>query len=316
MSARAIKRMQALAFKPKVFGNGMELGPWFAPEDKSTAQIDPHEKITTSGGTEMDFGDYWRGIDNGTRAVILEYPDVYDISDQSEPIWDALNASGFISGLAPTGEGYLDAPGLPLVSPVAITPGWWQITDDRALCVYPNPRAEDSYLVWTVVVPHDSAGPLNGKCVSPFASIFTVTSDGSFKPHWARHTPVTTSLVIFDFCAVLVAASIMQADPRVVASRKRPPARASRQKRRRDRPSYRSMTTIALPGLRYDKSTGHWTAKAGAGVAWHMVRGHYRLLTSDRYVNKQGQKVWVKPHSKGDPDKGATRKRYVPDSAG
>ena len=60
------------------------------------------------------------------------------------------------------------------------------------------------------------------------------------------------------------------------------------------------MVVIPRSGLvkRYKNSHG----MTGADRMPHFRRGHLRTLTSDRYVNKQGQRIWVKPTTIGEPD--------------
>jgi len=105
-----------------------------------------------------------------------------------------------------------------------------------------------------------------------------------------------------------VAGNIMSADPAIAETTARPRRLVSQQKRRHGFATERT-TTINLPGLRYE--SGRWLAKTGAGVAWHMVRGHWRALKHPKYGEQR--RVWVRPHSKGSADHGTVSHVYTVD---
>lgn len=109
-------------------------------------------------------------------------------------------------------------------------------------------------------------------------------------------------------CAAVVAANLMSADSGIVKATTRPAKLVAKQRRRSGFATERT-TTINLPALKYER--GRWTAKTGAGVAWHMVRGHWRELKSERYKRKRGQRVWVRPHTKGSADLGTVTHKYM-----
>jgi hypothetical protein len=318
MTAKNIRLMQQLAYEGGPEFNGHLLGPWMHPEDDLPSIGDPFAAtIELSVGT-VTLADYWAAIYHNTRAVIANYPDVYDIEAQRDEIYKGIRASS-LDGSIGLGDvdrsGYIHFESLPLVGPLRVAPGWWQIDEGRAVCIIQRGEI-DSYLVWNVVLrdPQTINGVTLPRLVSPTNAMMTVTPDGDVKVHddYYLRAPQTQLLLLVDFQICSVAMSIMQTDPKVVERTERNQAKKKPRKTKKRTPIYSSMATIALPGLRYERATGSWSAKRSTGVAWHMVRGHYRLLKSDRYVNKQGQKVWVKPHSKGDLRRGSARKRYIP----
>ena len=107
--------------------------------------------------------------------------------------------------------------------------------------------------------------------------------------------------------AVVIANSIALADPGVVEHTDTPP-RLLKASVKRKRPKVARWTVINLPGLRYDGGAFH--TKTGKGVAWHMVRGHYRTLSSAKFSHKQGQKVFVRPHARGHKELGVSTGSY------
>ena len=113
---------------------------------------------------------------------------------------------------------------------------------------------------------------------------------------------------VITLLAMTVAANLMSADPAIVETTSRPRRLVSKQRRRYGFASEHT-TTINLPGLRYE--SGRWSAKTGAGVAWHMVRGHWRTLKHPKY--KEQRRVWVRPHSKGSADLGTVSHNYTID---
>lgn len=128
-------------------------------------------------------------------------------------------------------------------------------------------------------------------------------------PGISRRPAGTTNFMLSLVLVVLVANSIVTADPTTAITRKSP-ARLVTANRKRGRPSPRAMTWLDLPELSYKRSTGTFTAKRGGGVAWHMVRGHWRSLSSPRFTRKSGQKVWVSPHFKGRREDGSSGSGY------
>lgn len=320
MSARAIQRMQELAFDGGPIYEGYLLGPWLAPGDEDLPKPNPFtEKVELSAGATVTLAEYWEAFHYNTRAVIRAYPDVFDIQDQAEEIYKGVTESQ--NGkwdIAPVAESssYVHFQSLPLVGPFRIAPGWWQVEENRAVCIMQRGEL-DSYLAWNVVVrdPQRINDVVLPRLLSPTNAMLTVTPDGDVKltNSEAAHT---TAMLLADFAVCSVAMSIMQADPEVVHCERRHRAAKKARKTKKRPPGYEVMRTIVLPGLRYERATGSWHAKRSNGVAWHMVRGHYRLLKSEKFRNKQGQKVWVKPHSRGrEFQHVANRKRYVPDSA-
>lgn len=320
MSAKAIQLMQELAFAGGPEYEGYMLGPWLAPGDEDVAQpIDPFSQTIDLAWGTITMADLWSGIYHNTRAVVTAYPDVFDIQDQSEEIYKgvALSQPGGRWDIHPV-EGsntYFQFQSLPLVGPFRISPGWWQITDNRVVCIMERGEGAGSYHAWNVVLrdPQTIDGTTFPRLVSPTNAMLTVTPDGDVKVNdYTDPAPHTLSMLISDFAVCCVAMSIMQADPEVVRCEKRHRAAKKARKTKNRPPGYEAMRTIVLPGLRYERATGSWHAKRHNGVAWHMVRGHYRLLKSEKFRNKQGQKVWVKPHSRGrESSHAATRKRYV-----
>lgn len=109
--------------------------------------------------------------------------------------------------------------------------------------------------------------------------------------------------------SVLLANSIAQADPTLLHA-ERVPARRLRSLRKKGRTVPVGRVWLDLPGLKYNTRAGTWTAPREGGVSWHMVRGHWRLLSAEKWTHKQGQKVWVTPHAKGKGPKAAPRSGY------
>lgn len=111
-------------------------------------------------------------------------------------------------------------------------------------------------------------------------------------------------------CVTVVAANLMSADSGIVKTAARPAKLVAKHRRRYGFATERT-TTINLPALKYER--GRWAAKTGAGVAWHMVRGHWRELKSERYKRKRGLRVWVRPHAKGSAGLGTVTHKYMLD---
>lgn len=115
-----------------------------------------------------------------------------------------------------------------------------------------------------------------------------------------EYARISTLQLLLSKTIVLLCHTIITADPSILRTSTQPKKlRAANAKRGKRTPSGKRW--IHLPGLRYDSRTGRWSAdpKTPGGVRWHRVRGTYRVLTSERFVNKKGQRVWVRPHTRG-----------------
>jgi hypothetical protein len=65
---------------------------------------------------------------------------------------------------------------------------------------------------------------------------------------------------------------------------------------------------IVLPRTR--ASSAGTQQHEGSPKRWHLCSGHFRELRSDKFTRKQGQWVWVQPHSRGDAELGQVFKNY------
>lgn len=108
---------------------------------------------------------------------------------------------------------------------------------------------------------------------------------------------------------VLLLNTLVQSDATVLRT-ERIPVKRARSLEKKGRQVVRVRSWIDLPGLQYQKGTFTAPPPQPGGVAWHRVRGHWRRLQSTRYVHKSGQKVWVRPHSRGHRDMGESNVPY------
>lgn len=260
-----------------------------------------------------------------------------DIRSESGAIIDSLAAmpdGGLqLSETLRTGDQKLDAKldprsidgvNLPAVGPLEIgLPGWWQIDEWNAVVLVLREREAEMQIVSCSVV---SVSEYGGQVVVGYPLGFTqltiLNQEGLLLTFDKRARDKLKSEG-FDYsdekiesmrefaatmiACVLVASTIMQADPDVVVTTRTPPKLLKAARKRGNLTKPEKTTRIELPGLRYEH--GNWRANTGRGVAWHMVRGHWRNLTHPKY--REQRRVWVRPHSKGSPDLGTVSHHYT-----
>lgn len=112
-----------------------------------------------------------------------------------------------------------------------------------------------------------------------------------------------------DILRIMVANSIMNADPEIVERTDVPP-RLIKKAVKQNKGVCTAIHTINLTNLRYKNN--RWISKnSQGGVAWHCVRGHFRKLNAEQYTQKRGQRVWVRPHTRGKKSLGKIQHNYV-----
>jgi hypothetical protein len=233
-----------------------------------------------------------------------------------------------------------DRPEIPFTSePMIGIHGWYQTSDWQAYAVVPGESVDGSHITHMIQVSSLGDGGfaiLVGGSIAILdgewqASIKMEPYNTTLHPvFWGltdeqriaqMEVPATGGYSALGYAAlytremlnILLANTIVQADPTVFRTAKTP-GKLRKARERRGRPGARAKSWIDLPGLRYEKN--HWTSsrRSGSGVAWHMVRGHWRHLTSGRFTVKQGTKVWVGQHFKGSHDVGVSRTPYKMDA--
>lgn len=133
--------------------------------------------------------------------------------------------------------------------------------------------------------------------------------------HSVRETPPGGGLVndmnrrAADILRIMVANSIMNADPEVIERTDVPP-RLIKKAVKQNKNVCTAVHTINLSNLRYKNN--RWISKnSQGGLAWHCVRGHFRKLNAEQYTQKRGQRVWVRPHTRGKKSLGKIQHNYV-----
>lgn len=96
-----------------------------------------------------------------------------------------------------------------------------------------------------------------------------------------------------------------------VESEKNAPNEKLAEKQRKTKGSaqttYRTLVVTVPSSISGGSSNGE---ADGTSTSQHMVRGHFRELTSDYYTEKQGESVWVPPHVRGSGEEGIVKKDY------
>jgi hypothetical protein len=130
------------------------------------------------------------------------------------------------------------------------------------------------------------------------------------KPKLLAEEKTITSYVTL-IIRVMLAASLINMDPLIIERVNRSP-REIKKAEKRGRGMMLTTTRIRLSHLRYADSKWH-AKEAGTGKAWHCVRGHFRRLTSDRFVEARGKRVWVRSHARGQKRLGVREHHYIVD---
>jgi hypothetical protein len=288
----------------------------------------PIEELKASGVNVVDIRSHMEALANSVG------PSLYNLSAGRTARQDGTTATVFA----------IEAEKLPLVEPLCWPfNGWWLVTERLLLATFPLDSADDGFEAFgaypvtyssrremaasqgvdqALVDRLEAAGAhdLDSHHVMSPTGLMQVFIDRSrnvlvIDPSLNGEPPRESeqagyTAVISAICLLVTAANLMSADGGVVRTVTRPQRLVAKQRRRYGFATERT-TTINLPGLRYE--SGRWNAKTGAGVAWHMVRGHWRELKDERYKHKRGQRVWVRPHAKGTADLGTVTHTYMLD---
>lgn len=247
--------------------------------------------------------------DMGMDAYMAAAGRVMDIRTHWNGLWDAVPVE---PGTKTERGGFTRE--LPLVSPprIGIT-GWWQVNDRLAALVLPNSLVPELFEVFPLVLTDDGRLTFTGMVGEGSAdgetwdvTVYAYLPEGALD---VEQESLGAKLIHSLVGVILLACSIAQGDPKVIKHTPVPPkARVKGGKT----VAPRSRDTIHLPALRYDTEHGSVVAKSSTGeVVWHRVRGHWRRLTSDRFTVKKGQRIWIHPHTKGDPAKGQSGGKYA-----
>lgn len=273
---------------------------------------------------------YRKALTMATREELLAIVtagDFLDLRPLLEPVADALEGAvaglhepDHVDGLWRT-EFYMPEE-IPFPSPVRVgISGWWQITDSIACHVGPAEAVgtpDDKAFGVRVAVIIDEPSESLAVRLHPMVGYIS-WSDAAAWGTVLDYYPIKDDpegAVWFSqlLMRLALAASIIAADPAVIHSTPLPP-KLVRASRKRGKPLPERVSTIDLPGLRYERGAWRSDRVDTHGKAWHMVRGHWRRLTSSRYVAKQGQRVWVRSHARGDKRNGLVVHNYTTDGA-
>lgn len=210
---------------------------------------------------------------------------------------------------------------IPFPSPVRVgISGWWQITDSIACHVAPAEAvgtSDEAFGVRVEVIidePSDSAAVRLHPMIGYISWSDTAAWGDILDEAPLRDDPEAAVWFSQLLIRLALAASIIAADPAVIHSTPLP-SKLVRASRKRGKPLPERVSTIDLPGLRYERGAWRSDRVDAHGKAWHMVRGHWRHLTSSRYIAKQGQRVWVRSHARGDKRNGLVVHNYTTDGA-
>ncbi len=218
---------------------------------------------------------------------------------------------------------------LPLPSKAAIgLYGWWQIEDTVAAMVsvpvssidgsnFYESETRTPGIVTAATINFLTLNEVGQVIMWPFGCHLFTTESGDYAALIHLSQVDTTSLMKYSgreifggvTGTVLLINSMAQADPTIVTVSQTPP-RLLKAAAKRGKPHPDKVTTIDLPGLRYDRGTWRSDRKDAHGKAWHMVRGHWRSLTSEKFTHKGGQRVWVRPHHRGNAELGLVSHNY------
>jgi hypothetical protein len=242
------------------------------------------------------------------------YDSMYDVVDKI--IVDCINDDD-------DGGLMITADKLPLTSPPVMgMSGWWQIHDDMAVLIErhelvakPEKYVEQWRLTWIGDIQD------NGFILMPVAGYIGIQDTNGFaaaikdvrvhfKDGWHDdiHKVLARDIIVVA-CMVLLANSIAVSDPKVVETRHTPP-KLVKAAAKRGRSKTKSVTSINLPGLTYRKGVWRSTRMDSNGVVWHTVRGHPRTFKSEKFANMRGRTIWIKPHDRGDKNKGISTRPY------
>lgn len=216
-------------------------------------------------------------------------------------------------GLALLGDGF----DLPFPAPPVIGfHGWHQVDDSTAVVLYPDPYGDQAGAVVDVVRRLDHGrfviqGGIGIVILEDRWAVAAQLSNGESSPvDVFREMTLNEAMgvdrslgllqdVMRHAAAALLAHTLIAADPGIVRESAPLPARLRRANERRGKRTGPGRRWIDLPGLRYDGRNWSADPRTPGGVRWHRVRGTYRLLSSERFVNKRGTRVFVKPHTRG-----------------
>lgn len=201
--------------------------------------------------------------------------------------------------------------------------GWHQVTADLATILLPMPDEDNSGITYTYGINVARSG--SGTFIVYTGGTIRLSDDGGWVVlNFAAADPNKTDVTaLFDRISarvdeqaeyanlavlqlllsktfVLLCHTIITADPTVLQT-STPPRKLRAANAKRGKRTVSGRRWIELPGLKYDSKTGRWSAdpKREGGVRWHRVRGTYRVLTSEKFTHKRGQRIWVRPHTKG-----------------
>lgn len=223
-----------------------------------------------------------------------------------------------------------------VAQPVIALPGWYQISDTLAITVWSTEVPNESQVwhsnllalmdgvtgddprvlvlpargeIWTK--PEELQITAHAIYLDPAQDAAVRASEDAVIPTVGERLPDLLNWLLAQLGTILLVNSMVTLDPGVAVTSTIPAKVWAKSVRSHPgRVRSRSITSIHLPGLRYDRKAGRWVGTNAHGVAYHWVRGFYRTLKSPRYGANVGKRVFVHPHARGDKSVGVSTRPY------